>query len=251
MRPQIYGKVLNNGTLAAAFPALFRIVFPSTLHKKIFGFYFNRLGDIGQPEGLFPVADVVLKINLSFLSPFTSPVIAPRLRSLNSKSLRTVGISKHSRHRNPKRLRNAFFREKGKIIFTSEIDRYDYSNLMMKIYSDERSLDRRKASYIKNQIQHLYDITLGCILMKDDEPVAGVFTLACESSKLYCVEGILLANQKEKISYGGIALLSVKEKALEIAQKAKKELRYSYGFIYNPNDYKKLWTEPEKTTIAY
>ena len=65
-KPKIIGKYDVNGQLIAASPVLLRQVFPNALHKRLLGDKYKKMGDIGQPEMLFPVSNLNQVIILEY-----------------------------------------------------------------------------------------------------------------------------------------------------------------------------------------
>lgn len=257
-KPRIIGRFDNHGQLIAAYPVLYGQIFPNTIHKRLLGKQAIKLGDIGQPEALFPVARFAPKFSLNRLSPTTSPLLRRIVKSRWNYSLKSIAIAKKAKHKSAIRAQKIFLKEGGKIFFTDEggIDINDFADIYIKLHSKKRGYSDYDLRYIRNQIIKLSQHFFGGVLIKDNEPFAAHLCFKCEGKEIYYVDAINIGIKKiEKPkwyeSYGSILLLASIRKAEERSQALGKTLRYSYGYYYGPTDYKNQWAQPEKTYIAF
>jgi hypothetical protein len=253
-KPQILGRFDSAGRLIAAYPTLFGQVFPNALHKRLLGEDVRKLGDFGQPEALIPVAAAAGRIALNRLSPITSPLLKGALRSLGQYSVRSVAIARAKTKSSMPQMVRAFFRGGGKAYFTQELDKEDFAEVRVRLYSRRWNRDPHDLRYVVDQIRALYEHVFGCVVEHEGEPAAVMMTFMASGRSICYFDAVLTATKpadNKRTSYGSVLYFTTANKAKEISQAAGKALRYSYGYMYGPRDYKHLWATPEPTFIAY
>jgi len=253
-KPKIIGRFDTHGRLIAAYPVLLGQIFPNTLHKTILREKHMKLGDIGQPEALFPVAQLIPKFSLHRFSPITSPILSEVIKSFGSYSLKSIAIGKKAKHRSAKKAQNNFFRDGGKIHSTEEIDRNDFADIYIRLHAQRWGYSIDHLRYVREQILKLYKYIDGVILIKNNDPLGALLCFQCEGESIYYVDAINMgvkSMDNKHSSYGSIMLLTSLRKAEETAYSLGKTLRYSYGYYYGEQDYKNLWANPEPTFIAF
>jgi len=252
-KPKIIGRFDKHSRLITAYPVLFGQIFPNTLHKKLLGNKIRRLGDISQPEALFPVVQSAPKFSLNRFSPTTSPILNGVVKGIGNYSLKSMAIAKKAKHKSVTRARKSLFKEGAKVYFTDELDRNDFADIYTRLHGLRWGYTFDDLVYVRQQILELYDYILGGVLVNDDEPLAAHLCFKCEGRSLFYVDavniGVKLVHDS-RTSYGSVMILSSLDKAEEISQSLGKILRFSFGYYYGPQDYKNLWTRPEKTFIA-
>ena len=256
-KPKIIGRFDKHGQLIAAYPVLYGQIFPNSLHKRLLGKDAVRLGDIGQPEALFPVVSSAPRFLLNRLSPVTSPLLSKIVKPRWKYSLKSVAIAKKTKHKSAKRAQNRFLKEGGKIFFTNnrDIGINDFANIYTRLYSQKWGQTDSDMRHIRNQIIKLSQLVSGVVLVKDDEPLAALLCFKCEGKKIYYVDAVntgmkKIDKSKRHESYGSILLLSSLRNTEDASLALGKTLRFSFGYFYGANDYKHLWAQPEKTYIA-
>lgn len=257
-KPKIIGRFDNQGQLIAAYPVLYGQIFPNSLHKRLLGKKTVKLGDIGQPEALFPVIRSAPKLSLNCFSPTTSPILRGVVKGIGKYSLKSIAIAKKAKHKSATRAQKRFFKEGGKIYFTDEEDLEinDFADIYISLHGQKWCHTDYDLRYIRNQIIQLSQYIFGGILFKGNEPFAAHLCFKNVGKAIYYVDAINIGiKQIEKPkwyeSYGSILLLASLRKAEERSHSLGKALRYSYGYFYGPKDYKHLWAQPEKTYIAF
>ena len=237
---------------------LYGQIFPNSLHKRLLGKDAVKLGDIGQPEALFPVICSAPRFLLNRLSPTTSPLLSGIVKTRWNYSLKSIAIAKKTKHKNATRAQKRFLKEGGKIYFTDEgdIEINDFANIYIRLHSQKWGHTDYDMRHTRNQIIKLSKHVSGGVLIKDDEPFAAHLCFKCEGKKKYYVDAINIGTKKiEKPkwyeSYGSILLLASLRKAEDVSRSSGKTLRYSYGYFYGSKDYKHMWAQPEKTYIAF
>ncbi|BBO72982.1 acetyltransferase [Desulfosarcina widdelii] len=253
IKPQIIGRMNKNGQLIAAYPVLYRQIFPNSLHKKILGKKFNILGDIGQPEIFFPVLKNSTKISLNNLSPTTSPLLKNFLKRSINYSIKSIAIAKKTRHKNITREQKKLLQNGGKIYFTDEINKKDFVDIYIRLHCKRWGYMPDELRYVRKQIIKLYKHIHGGILLLKNEPLAAQLCFKNEGKNIFYVDFINLGVKAhdKKQSYGSIMMLSTLRKSEHVAFYKGKKLRFSFGYYQGKNHYKSLWTNPEPTFIAF
>jgi hypothetical protein len=255
-KPKIIGRFNNQGQLIAAYPVLYGQIFPNTLHKRLLGKDSIKLGDIGQPEALFPIAELAPKISLNCFSPTTSPILSGLVRKLPHYSLKNIAIARNLEHRRlsrEKRSLKKFLKEGGKIYFTDELERREFADIYIRLHCDRWGYSVEDFRYIREQIIELYKHIFGSILVMDNEPVAVLLCYKVEGKTIYYIDAINMGAkiaENKQLSYGSTMILMCLRKAEDISHSIRKELRFSFGYYYGTKNYKHLWTRPEKTFIG-
>lgn len=253
-KPKIIGRFDNQGRLLAAYPVLFGQIFPNSLHKKLLKQKSIMLGEISQPEALFPVVQSVPKISLNCFSPTTSPILSGVVRGLGNYSLKSMAIAKKTKHKNPTRARKSLFKKGAKVYFTDELDKNDFADIYIRLHGQRWGYSSHDLRYVRVQILKLYNHIYGGVLFKDNEPLAAHLCFKCEGRRFFYVDAVNIGVKSvddKRASYGSIMILSSLRKAEEISHTLGKTLRFSFGYYYGPQDYKNLWAYPEKTFIAF
>jgi hypothetical protein len=253
-RPKIIGKYKKDGRLIAAYPVLFRQIFPNSLQKKLLNQKFKRLGDIGQPEALFPAIGCAKKTALNYLSPVTSPLMKNNVKSLGNYSIKNISIAKKRKHKRLTRTIKKFLAQGGEIFPSDSLDRNDFAQIYTNLFSQNREIPIEELRHVREQIKVLYQYCHGYIIISDKEPKAALLSWKVKGKKILYVQGInyvYKTNDKKKIPYGNILMLSSLRKAEEHAETIGKCLRYSFGYCYGLHDYKNFWADPEPTFIGF
>src|SRR5262249_4751953 len=121
LRPELVGIFDRYGTLVAAFPSLYRMVFPNEFHRRLLGGSAALLAAFGHPEALFPVLLGAGKVTLGHVSSTTSPLLAGRVSDIAQRSSRCIAIAKTRPHKKLTARAQAFFANGGQAHFTDEI----------------------------------------------------------------------------------------------------------------------------------
>jgi hypothetical protein len=249
-KPKIISRINKQGQVIAAYPVLYGQIFPNSLHKRLLRQNSRKLGDIGQPEALFPVVHSGEKFSLNCLSPTTSPLISSLVRKLPNYSIKNIAIAKQSKHKRLVRAQKSFFSKGGKVYSTEELDKNDFADVYLSLHAQRWGYATEDLRCLHEQILNLYEQVDGGILVKNKEPVAALLCYKAEGKTIYYVDAINLGvklGDDRRFSYGSIMLLSNLRRSEEIAHYLNKKLRYSYGYHYGARDYKNLWAYPEKT----
>lgn len=252
-KPQLIGKYDKQGQLIAAYPVYLRQVFPNTLHMRLLGDRGKRMGCIGQPEILFPVAPEVSMISLNYLAPTTSPLLNGIIRQVPKYSLKSMAIAQVRRHKKLTHRVKVYFETEGKAYFTDSLDKKDFAETYIRLHCERWGFSIYDFRYVKEQILHLYDNIFGVILCNNGEPVASQLCFTAAGKTIYYVDFINSGVKIEKnnnISYGSILMLLSLRRAEETALKMGKKLRYSFGYYYGDRTYKAIWARPEMTFIG-
>lgn len=252
-KPRIVGRFDSQGRLVAAFPVALRQVFPNAAHKRLMGEAFRKLGDIGQPEMLFPTVPAPKAASLTYLSPTTSPLLAGSIRGIGRWSLKRMAIAKARRHKKLTHRRKAFLESGGEVWFSDALDRNEFAAIYARLYCQRWGCPVESLRYVREQICHLYPHVLGTVLLANREPVAAQLCFVVVGKSLVYVDFINSGVRIQKdntISYGSIMLLCSLRRAEAIAAGLGRRLRYSFGYYLGPESYKAVWTEPEATFVA-
>lgn len=254
-RCKIIGRFDDQGRLIAAYPVLFGQVFPNSLHKRLLGQGSKRLGDIGQPEALFPVGTFQKKISLNYFSPITSPILKDKIRAFGKFSLKGMAIAKERKHKKLTHRKKIFLQSGGSVYFTDSIDRNDFAEIFIKLHCTRWGYSPYDLRYVREQITKLYNNIFGVILCKCDEPIAAQLCYKSVGRTLFYVDfinsGVKIEKNDNETSYGSIMMLLSLRKAEETSASIGKILRYSFGYYYGEQDYKAVWTEAEETLIGF
>jgi Mig-14 protein len=253
LRPKLIG-IEQGGRLVAGFPTLFGQVFPTPLHKHMLGSRFHRIGEIGQPETLFPVLDGAPLIGLNRLSLTTSALLANRVRAARWRSLRSMAIAIERRHKKLTIRQRDFFATGGTAHFTTELDAKDFADVYVRLHSLRWGYPIETLGGVRDQIIALYDHVFGLVLEYGNEPVAAQLCYKAVGHSMYCVDFINSGVKLQKdntISHGSVMMLTSLRRAEEDARAAGKRLRYSFGYYYGDNTYKAVWAQPEPTFVGY
>ena len=253
-KPRIVGKFTRSGELVAAFPVLLRQVFPNSLHKRLLGRKAVRLGDIGQPESLFPVLPSATQVPLRHLSPTTSPILAGRIRGFNGASLRRVAIAKDRRHKKVTHRQKVFFESGGEAFFTNSMGPREFADIYIRLHSERWGYCADDLRFVRDQILGLYDGVFGVVLTHHGEPVAAQLCHIVVGASLLYVDfvnsGVKLTEDHD-VSYGSIMMLTTLRRAEEKARSLGKSLRFSFGYFYGAGGYKSVWSDPEATYVGF
>lgn len=252
-KPKIVGKFDRHGQLIAAYPVLFGQIFPNPLHKRLLNQKFKNLGDIGQPEILFPVLHSDKKLSLNCFSPVTSPILYSKVRRFRRYSLKSIAIAKKTKHKNATRSQRQLFNDGGKVYFSDQIEKKDFADIYIKLHCQRWSRSPNDFKSLRDQIFILYDHIQGSILTLNNEPIAAQLCFKMEGQRYYYVDFINIGVKPhdKKQSFGSVIMLLSLRKAEEQAQSIGKHLRFSFGYYYGPQDYKNLWADHEPTFIGF
>ena len=233
---------------------MFGQVFPTSAHKRLLGKRFHRLGEIGQPETLFPVLPSRGKLGLNRLSLTTSPLLLDRVRAVNGRSLKAMAIAKDRRHKKLTIRQRDFFANGGKAHFANDLSASDFADIYLRLHSERWGIPIESLGGVRDQIIALYRHVFGVVLEVNGEPVAVQLCFRSKGATMHCVDfinsGVRLMDDN-KLSYGSVMMLTCLRRAEEDAKADGKALRFSFGYYYGDNTYKSVWTEPEPTFIAY
>jgi hypothetical protein len=253
MRPKLIG-VYDDDGLAAAFPSLYGQVFPTPVHKRMLGERFHRIGEMGQPEGLFPVLPGRRNISLNRISPTTSNLLRDSVRGLKGRQLKAMAIAIERRHKKLTKRQQEFFGSGGKVYFTDELDSKSFAEVYLRLHSLRWGYPIESLTGVRDQILALYDHVFGVVLEVGDEPVAAQLCYKAAGATRLCVDfvnsGVKLQDDN-KISHGSIMMLTCLRRAEQDARAQGRQLRFSFGYYYGDQTYKAVWTQPEPTFIGY
>jgi hypothetical protein len=253
IRPKLIGIHDKHG-LVAAFPSLYGQVFPTSVHKRLLGQRFHRVGEMGQPESLFPVLDGGAPIALNRFSPTTSGLLRERVRGIRGRSLTAMAIAIERSHKKLTKRQREFFDTGGKAYFTTEIDAKAFADVYLRLHSLRWGYPIETLTGVRDQILALYDHVFGVVLEVAGEPVAAQLCYQAVGATLLCVDfinsGVKLQDDN-KISHGSIMMLTCLRRAEQNALALGKRLRFSFGYYYGDQTYKAVWTQPEPTFIGY
>lgn len=253
IRPKLIG-VHDADGLVAAFPSLYGQVFPTPVHKRLLGGRFHRIGEMGQPESLFPVLPGSQKIGLNRFSPTTSGLLKERVRGIHGRSLTAMAIALERSHKKLTKRQREFFDTGGQAYFTTDIDARTFADVYLRLHSLRWGYPIESLTGVRDQILALYDHVFGVVLEVAGEPVAAQLCYKAVGATLLCVDfinsGVKLQDDN-KISHGSIMMLTCLRRAEQDAQALGKRLRFSFGYYYGDQTYKAVWTQPEPTFIGY
>jgi hypothetical protein len=253
MRPKLVGVYGKEG-LVAAFPSLYGQVFPTPVHKRVLGERFSKIGEMGQPESLFPVLPGSRNISLNRFSPTTSSLLRENVRGLRDRQLKSMAIAIDRRHKKLTIRQRQFFDTGGKAHFTDQLDAKTFAEIYLELHSQRWGYDRSGLSGVREQILALYDHVFGVVLEVAGEPVAAQLCYKALGATVLCVDfinsGVKLQNDN-KVSHGSIMMLTCLRRAEEDAKALGRRLRFSFGYYYGDQTYKAVWTQPEPTFIGY
>ena len=253
LRPQLVGVLDRYGTLVAAFPSLYRMVFPTHFHRKLLGKSAARLGDFGQPESLFPILPEAGRVTLGHLSPTTSVLLAGRINAVGQRSLRLVAIATDRRHKKLSARARAFAAEGGQAHFTDEISPAEFAEAYVDLHCRRWGYPRSHLLPVREQIVALYPHVHGVLLTMRGRPVAVQLCWRHVGPKLYYVDFINAGVERtddNTISYGSVMMLLSLRRTQEQAKARGCVLRFSFGYLSSDNAYKAVWTDPEPTFIG-
>jgi hypothetical protein len=253
VKPRFVGLRDRHGSLVGAFPSLYRMVFPTVLHKRLLGKRAAKLGDFGQPESLFPVLPEAGTLALNHLSPMTSSLLAGRVRTLTKKSLRRVAIAKDRKHKKLSARARAFTQEGGQAHFVEDVPRQEFADAYLDLHCKRWGKALSDVVDVREQILALYPHLHGVLLTMKGVPVAAQLCCRHAGTKLYYVDFINSGVQRTEdntISYGSVMMLLSLRRAEEQAKARGVPLRFSFGFSYSDGDYKSVWADPEPTFIG-
>jgi hypothetical protein len=253
MRPKLRG-IYERGELVAAFPVLYGQVFPTAVHKRLLGPRFDRIGEIGQPETLFPVIATGSRIGLNRVSATTSNLLLDRVRGLEGRSLKAMAIALERRHKKLTIRQRDFFNSGGKAYFTDELAASDFADTYVRLHGLRWDIPIASLGAVRDQIIALYERVFGVVLESGGEPVAAQLCYKAVGPTLSYVDfinsGVKLQDDN-RISHGSIMMLTCLRRAEQDARALGRRLRFSFGYYYGDQTYKSIWTQPEPTFIAY
>lgn len=252
--PRIIGRFDTDGRLVAAFPAYAMQVFPNSVHKILLGRRFRKLGEIGQPESLFPVLDIDSKVTLNRVSPTTSPLLATKVRRIGRRSLKSVAIARERRHKKLTIRQRAFFEAGGRAHFSSELGRREFADIYIRLHGERWGYAVDDLQAVREQIERLYEHVFGLVLELRNEPVAAQLCFCAVGKSLYYVDFINSGVKLQKdnvVSHGSVMMLTSLRRAEELARDAGRPLRFSFGYYYGDHTYKAVWAQPEPTFVGF
>lgn len=253
IRPKLIG-VFDETGLIAAFPALYGQIFPNPVHKRLLGDRFNRIGEMGQPESLFPVLPGRRKISLNRFSPTTSSLLKDSVRGLKDRQLKAMAIATERRHKKLTIRQRQFFDAGGKAYFSNELDAKTFADIYLRLHSLRWGYPIEGLQGVRAQILELYDHVFGVVLEVEGEPVAAQLCYRAVGASLVCIDfinsGVKLQDDN-KISHGSVMMLTCLRRAEQDALALGKRLRFSFGYYYGDETYKAVWTQPEPTFIGF
>lgn len=251
---KLVGRFDSDGRLRAAFPVVQRQVFPNPMHKRLMKDACRRLGDIGQPEMLFPVVSPEGLTSLSYFSPTTSPLLSGHVRGVRKWSLKSMAIAKTRRHKKLTHRKKAFLESGGEVWFSDSLDSRDFADIYTRLYCERWGCQMESLTYVREQIRHLYAHVFGTVLVANREPVAAQLCFSAVGENVFYVDFInsgVKIQKDNSVSYGSVMLLCSLRRAEAMADTLRKQLRYSFGYDFGPQNYKSVWTDPEATFIAF
>lgn len=251
---RIIGRYDRDGRLVAAYPSLYGQLFPNTLHKRLLGKRFQRVGDIGQPEGLFPVRRDGPRLRLYCLSPVTSGLLANRVGAVTRRALRKLVIAKHTDHTRDSRKLRSFLANGGCAVRAEEIDRREFADVYVRLHCARWNYPPDDFRHVRQQIIALYEHVHGTLLLDRGEPVGAHFCLKHVGGTLFHVESVNIGvkpHSHDDPPYGSLLLLASLRSAEQLAAELGKTLRWNYGYWYGQGDYKSRWGDPEESFVAF
>jgi len=252
--PKIIACIDKTGRLVAAYPVLFRSIFPNPIHKRLLPARMRRLGDIGQPEILFPIFPTGCIIHPYYLAPVASPLLRSTVGSVRNISLRKISIAnKPSRQRIQKTERSLSI-EHGTVLFTQDLRPEDFSETYITLHAERWGRSTQELVYVRQQILAMYKHVFGGILLFRDEPVAALLAFSVLGKNILYVDFVnsgVKIRKTSRASAGSILLLKCVSKAYELAYAAGRDLRFSLGYESGGESYKRLWGVPENTYVAF
>src|SRR5262249_37372667 len=156
LRPELAGIYDRYGTLVAAFPSLYRMVFPNEFHRRLLGRSAALLGDFGQPESLFPVLPGARKVTLGHVSPTTSPLLAARVSDIARRASRCIAIAKERPHKKLTARAQAFFADGGEAHFTDEVSPPEFAEAYLDLHSRRWGYPHSQLIPVREQILALH-----------------------------------------------------------------------------------------------
>lgn len=253
IKPKLVARRDKYGSLIAAFPSLYRMVFPNAAHQWLLGKRYHQLGDIGRPESLFPVL-CTNKAPLFGLgghfSPTTSVLLQGRVAPFGSKTLRSVSIAKKSDHKRLSAKAKAFFANGGEVHYSESMSPNEFADIYLDLHCKRWNYDIQDQVHVKAKILALYDHVDGVVITSDKVPVAAQLCYKHTGRNIHYVDFINCGVVKEdsKTSFGSIMLLMSVRRAEDKAAELGKVLRYSFGF--NNGAYKDRWAVPVGTYVS-
>lgn len=251
--PEIVGRFNSDDRMVAAFPVYWRQVFPSSVHKKIMGDGFCKLGDVGQPEMLFPVVSDAESVSLTYLSATTSPLLSRHVRHAGRWNLKQMAIAKKRRHKKLTHRKDAFLASGGEAWFTDVLDPKEFAEIYARLFCRRWNRKPVDLRYVQDQIRNLYPHVFGTVLFENREPVAAQLCYAAAGKSLFYVDFInsgVVVQKDNHISHGSIMMLCSLRRAEATASGMGRKLRYSFGYDFGAQSYKAVWTNPEPTFIG-
>lgn len=251
--PRFVGIRDRFGELSAAFPALYGMVFPNALHKRAIAQRMKDVGDIGQPEQLFPILEDAPVLRLNLLSPMTSPLLSGRVRGFRGWSLRKMAIAKTRKHKKLTIRSKAFIAEGGEAHFSDEMSAREFADLYLELHCQRWGYEVSDLRPVKEQIVKLYGSVHGLVLTSKGEPVAAQLCFKRTGPRIHYVDfinsGVVKAADNNQ-SIGSVMMLLSLRRAEQEAAQVGRTLRYSFGFAYSEAGYKSVWAEPESTFVG-
>ena len=251
--PEIVGRFNSDGRLVAAFPVYWRQVFPSSVHKKIMGDGFRKLGDVGQPEMLFPVVSDAESVSLTYLSATTSPLLSRHVRHAGRWTLKKMAVAKERRHKKLTRRKEVFLATGGEAWFTDALSANEFAEIYARLFCRRWDCEPFDLRYVQAQIRHLYPHVFGTVLFANREPVAAQLCYAAVGKSLFYIDFInsgVVVQRDNNISHGSVMILCGLKRAEATASRMGRKLRYSFGYDFGAQSYKAVWTNPEPTFIG-
>jgi hypothetical protein len=253
-RPKIIGCFHKKTGLFAAYPTLFSSVFPNPLHSRIMPKQMRALGDIGQPEILFPMSNFSPKVNLNCLSPVTSPLLHGSVRKYRDLSFRNIAIAKPPSSQRIRNAEKSLAVENGTLLSTWEMDPRDFASIYLTLHAERWGRSLESYADVAHQIISLYKHVYGGVLLFGGEPVAALFAFCVSCKNIQYIDAVsygVKLKKTRRTSAGSILLINFITRAETLAKAKGKKLRFSLGYIYGNASYKNQWGNAEATFVAF
>jgi len=212
------------------------------------------LGDIGQPEILIPILSGSPPFHLNCFSPVTSPLHRGNVRSFRNISLRKISIAKSLSGQRSQKVEKSLATENGTLLFAPDLHPHDFADIYTSLHAARWGLSADDLTHVTQQIVSLYKYVQGGVLLFNGEPVAALlaFAVSCKSILYFdFVNSGVKLKKTSRASAGTILLLKCISRAQELAGSEGKVLRFSLGYEYGDESYKRQWGVAEDTFLAY
>jgi len=254
IRPHIIGCFDDAAGLVAAYPTVLHSVFPNPLHKRVLPSKMHRLGDIGQPEILFPIMWTREKVRLNSFAPTTSPLLEGIVRTVRTLCFRKIAIAGPLSPQRIAKTDKSMILEHGRVFFTDDMKADEFADIYIRLHCERWARPPEDFVYVRQQILTLHKHLLGAVLFFHNDPVAAILTFAVLGKNTLYVDFInsgVKIRKTSRASAGSIILLKCLSRAQQMADAYGKSLRFSLGYQYGDDSYKRLWGSSQNTLVAF